>query len=497
MALTAQPTAHAGWARWPQHHPGPDYVMMDSGMMSYDVRPLSNPPIQRPGLNGSYYTNGPLGPASITSVPAAPYQTPVTYAGYQAFTPSPVLGPVFKEERPQPRIIPAETEFGSVQSPSSPHEIPHRRVSTDRCRSPSIKSEAPSCRSTSSKRSGPRVITNNISANGTQIEFNTGVDTLMKALQSKADTEAILKKAEQGPAPSTEETKTEQNPQMYMDEKHRKVYWCDIPGCSKTFYQKTHLDIHRRAHTGDKPYMCKVLGCGQRFSQLGNLKTHERRHTGEKPYQCPQCSKRFAQRGNVRAHLKTHTQAKPFICKLDSCNKAFTQLGNLKSHQNRFHIDTLTSLTAKFASAEGYNSASREDKELWEYFVTLYKNSNKGIKGRGKHRRVWCINRAPSTSPITCIPPQVPSGMPHGLPQLHTPPPTHSRPPFHELSHPASFSLCRPNMLLSINREPHGAYDMFDTEEGSITSSAPSSTTTGPVYDEDQGRELAFGDRLY
>lgn len=28
------------------------------------------------------------------------------------------------------------------------------------------------------------------------------------------------------------------------------------------------------------------------------------------------------------------------------------------------------------------------DKELWEYFATLYKNANKGIKGRGKDRKV-------------------------------------------------------------------------------------------------------------
>jgi uncharacterized Zn-finger protein len=61
-----------------------------------------------------------------------------------------------------------------------------------------------------------------------------------------------------------------------------------MPGCSKSFYQKTHLEIHVRAHTGAKPFVsrficslqssandiqvCKAPGCGQRFSQLGNLK---------------------------------------------------------------------------------------------------------------------------------------------------------------------------------------------------------------------------------
>jgi hypothetical protein len=36
-----------------------------------------------------------------------------------------------------------------------------------------------------------------------------------------------------------------------------------------------------------------------------------------------------------------------------------------------------------------------QDKDLWEYFAALYKNSNKGIKGRGKDRR---ISAAPSSA---------------------------------------------------------------------------------------------------
>lgn len=31
---------------------------------------------------------------------------------------------------------------------------------------------------------------------------------------------------------------------------------------------------------------------------------------------------------------------------------------------------------------------SRADRELFEYFAELYKNSNKGIKGRGKDRKI-------------------------------------------------------------------------------------------------------------
>ncbi len=43
---------------------------------------------------------------------------------------------------------------------------------------------------------------------------------------------------------------------------------------------------------------------------------------------------------------------------------------------------------------------SDADLELWEYFATLYKNSNKGIKGRGKDRKVGAaVQSASGTLP--------------------------------------------------------------------------------------------------
>lgn len=38
-----------------------------------------------------------------------------------------------------------------------------------------------------------------------------------------------------------------------------------------------------------------------------------------------------------------------------------------------------------------------QDRGLWEYFATLYKNSNKGIKGRGKDRRIASSSSSSST----------------------------------------------------------------------------------------------------
>ncbi|KAF2484575.1 hypothetical protein BDY17DRAFT_248363 [Neohortaea acidophila] len=210
----------------------------------------------------------------------------------------------------------------------------------------------------------------------------------MRTIQAKAE-----------PSTSTADAEESKPLDSSPTNKAKKRYLCDIPGCDKAFYQKTHLEIHTRAHTGIKPFLCKEPGCGQRFSQLGNLKTHERRHTGERPYHCDICGKTFAQHGNVRAHKIVHTSAKPFTCKLDDCNKQFTQLGNLKSHQNKFHVETIRRLKARFENvADGGDAVDDWEKEMWEYFRGLYKNCNKGIKGRGKDRRISNAASASSMS---------------------------------------------------------------------------------------------------
>lgn len=238
-----------------------------------------------------------------------------------------------------------------------------------------------------------------------EIEFSTEVDILMKAIQAKGTAQTpnvqslpSLQQLTHGgnstfPQPYAMPTPPSSRCTVVVEEppsrsgKKRK-YSCTLPHCGKSFAQKTHLDIHTRAHTGDKPFICKEPSCGQRFSQLGNLKTHQRRHTGEKPFSCDICQKRFAQRGNVRAHKITHQHAKPFTCLLDDCGKQFTQLGNLKSHQNKFHATALKDLTLKFSQMSESDPMTPQDRKLWEYFATLYKNSNKGIKGRGKDRRI-------------------------------------------------------------------------------------------------------------
>ena len=69
-----------------------------------------------------------------------------------------------------------------------------------------------------------------------------------------------------------------------------------------------------------------------------------------------------------------------------------------QSHQNKFHATTLRNLTIKFSTVMEGDPMTPQDRELWGYFATLYKNSNKGIKGRGKDRKISPSSKSSSSS---------------------------------------------------------------------------------------------------
>jgi len=72
-----------------------------------------------------------------------------------------------------------------------------------------------------------------------QVGMSTEVDVLMSTITTKQDTHSDVQVGVSGAAHESD-----------------KRYICDNPTCSKEFRHKAHLDMHKRAHTGEKPYVC-------------------------------------------------------------------------------------------------------------------------------------------------------------------------------------------------------------------------------------------------
>ncbi|KAI1072508.1 hypothetical protein LB507_003242 [Fusarium sp. FIESC RH6] len=473
-------------------------MMESSAMLPFDSRTNNTAPVQRPAMSpymvqGSYST----GPVSSLTAPHYQVHNPYQFSPYQGPPTPPHHSTPFKVEYDDRRPVGHMNDHGRVPSyPRYPY------VEVEQAPSPARSdSQVSTARSTGTNPTlaSKTIISNETLNGGQEINFETEVDELMKAIQRKAEMHSDVgqQPLTPGMSPVSDASLESHGTPTPLDSKaSRKRYRCNGPNCQKSFTQKTHLDIHRRTHSGEKPYSCDFPGCELTFSQLGNLKTHRRRHTGERPFSCDKCDRQFAQRGNLRAHLQTHQGLKPYICILDDCNKTFSQLGNMKTHQNNFHKKTLKNLTMRFAQILNSGEAVPEvDRELFEYFAMHYKNSNKGIKGRGKARTVAERKPKPSQSPaansITSVPqyplPQIASSQ-----QTPSPHQTHGLPVSGSL---AAYSMSRvqPNGISHMPRE--SGYEVYDMQGGQHHIQPPHNH--GMLYATSHVREMGYNERMY
>ncbi|NXK01414.1 ZN397 protein, partial [Corythaixoides concolor] len=54
-----------------------------------------------------------------------------------------------------------------------------------------------------------------------------------------------------------------------------------------SFTSASHLSVHQKLHSRERPYRCHA--CGKGFSMSSKCLEHARSHTGEGPYHCSEC----------------------------------------------------------------------------------------------------------------------------------------------------------------------------------------------------------------
>ena len=91
-------------------------------------------------------------------------------------------------------------------------------------------------------------------------DISTDVDTLMRAIQTKTNLPAQKTQPPRAYGNNVRDScgdsvSSAMKCDIPLESKSKRRYPCRIPSCAKVFTQKTHLEIHMRAHTGHKPYV--------------------------------------------------------------------------------------------------------------------------------------------------------------------------------------------------------------------------------------------------
>lgn len=375
-----QPPVAQGWDRWQQHqHTSSDYSMMDH-MVTYDPRAVpSTTALQRPALTAQYsmptsYTDSPVTPMSTSSYGTASHFADYQPYAYQGPTPSTNFSqvPLRGATRPMaPPTPPLDEERGlrlgdghNVNTVKSTlRKSPRRSASV-------VKSEV-------GGEDGKEIKTCAVlikEDRTLQFESKKFVDVLLKKAATRkqpGDGKGDESTPESAATPVPDDNAGRQKP--------FKKHGC--PTCGARFFQAAQLQTHQRSHTGEKPFGCHI--CGRRVSQPGNLKAHIRRHTHEKPFKCDICEYPFANRGGLKVHIRNKHQLAPkSFCPIPKCEKTFSTIGNMKVHIDKFHVPELE-YYFKLLDDREFESLPEDVRQILETLLRTYKNSNRGIKGRG------------------------------------------------------------------------------------------------------------------
>ena len=242
---------------------------------SYDSRAASSAPMTRTMAAPQYIPHTPYNTAAGENM-VLPHQEMPAHQHPFNFSPYPnanlnMLASGLPENYIQSRPLPRLAHPGVDERRSYTSNNQQSYVDDFHNQTPTIKpeplwsptAESPASRASKANNASP-ILPDPESA---EVNFDTEVDTLMKAIQAKSQVTQAPHNSPDQPAPrvssqpsryvhSAEEVApthdTKEEPQD--DPKNgKRRYQCQ--NCMKSFYQKTHLDIHERSHTGIKPYV--------------------------------------------------------------------------------------------------------------------------------------------------------------------------------------------------------------------------------------------------
>ena len=204
---------------------------------------------------------------AVPSMPPSPYtQMPYDF-GSQPYHHAPqTQHPTYKQmDRPTLTIPPQGNAVIDSQTRSAGYSP---RV--HQSRSPStVRSEPSSAKPTSGNpMSKAKTITANAALDPKlEVQFKTPVDVLLKTLQAKKETADLIQMSDNekadpsippSPAASLHTSPMVSNSRV-LDGRIKKTknlkFTCNIEGCEKAFAQRTQLEVHVRAHSGEQPYV--------------------------------------------------------------------------------------------------------------------------------------------------------------------------------------------------------------------------------------------------
>ncbi|XP_012935638.1 uncharacterized protein LOC101852610 [Aplysia californica] len=114
-------------------------------------------------------------------------------------------------------------------------------------------------------------------------------------------------------------------------------YACPVLNCSATFSRKWSMDMHiNKVHSG--VLSCTVSGCREKFASRRDLRQHvTTEHKGKtRKYLCswPGCSKSFYAQTHLQVHNLTHTGEKPVACQICDyrCRQRTALLWHMRKH---------------------------------------------------------------------------------------------------------------------------------------------------------------------